>query len=122
MDENGHARPIHNDTVAAAYGAFRFLANECGFNDDGKPRCVRLPGVVMDDGSILSVRIEPSIGGDGVIGRIENDERGDGDDDPSRSDLVLIPADGMSFDSADDVMEFVFSVCIATDDEDMANS
>ena len=113
LDDDGTPKPLHNDVVAAAYAAFHDLMTEESFDDRGNPVGIRLPRVIMDDGSVMALRVERAVHGEGFVGRMacEGDES-DGDA------LYLLPADMRAFESVSDIESFVFSVCVASDDEE----
>lgn len=117
IGDDGAPLPVHNDVVAAASQVLSLLATEDGFDGDGRPVNRRLPGVVMDDGSVLGVAIEAAGSGDGLVGRLICD---------GTSECYLLPAgdgnplDAMSmptYRSEGNVIEFLFAVCVS-DEED----
>lgn len=111
LEGDGTPRPLHNDVVAAAYEAFHDLVTEDGYDEGGNPVGIRIPRVVMGDGSVAGFAVEGTPDGEGYVGRITCD---------GGNDCYLLPADMGSFGSAQEIAGFVFEVCVATDGEDDA--
>lgn len=107
FSEEGKPRPFHNDMVACAYEAFKAMAVEDGFFD-ATPTGLSLPGIVMDDGSVMGCHIEPGFSG-GYVAHITCD---------GEMGCMMLPASMEGFGTTDDIMDALFEICVATGEAD----
>lgn len=103
---DGTPLPVHNDVVAAAFEAFRDLVTEDGF-DGGADTGITLPGVIMDDGSVMGCHIERDSDGKCVAHLTCDGDR----------DCMMVKADMDRFDDPEDIMEILFDIATSTDDD-----
>lgn len=111
IDDDGDILPMRNEMVAVIPEGFLALVDRVMPPHGGLPVEATFPSIVMGDGSVMSLRAEPALMGEGVVGRMSY-ETAEG----KAGECVLLSAASEPFGSVEDLESFVLDLVLAEDD------